>query len=183
MTAPIASGWSELPGGPCTHWKAPPFHGARRKRSFPFLGLTQYKRPWKSPSDRCCRLAAARCPPAGSRHTLLAGDDIAGQRAHLEAHGLKIVNFANLQNVANSYDKPPSGLEAGSPGRSRVCRRGVPQQQQRHADIADTGGAREDLGKPIISNASYDVARAFACQRRASLLRTTGAGWLRVCIA
>src|SRR5215469_4101802 len=33
MTAPIASGWSESPGGPCTHWKAPPFHGARRKRS------------------------------------------------------------------------------------------------------------------------------------------------------
>ena len=24
MTAPIASGWSESPGGPCTHWKAPP---------------------------------------------------------------------------------------------------------------------------------------------------------------
>src|ERR1700738_2537805 len=35
MTAPIASGWSESPGGPCTHWKAPPFHGARRFRSFP----------------------------------------------------------------------------------------------------------------------------------------------------
>src|ERR1700758_2089799 len=33
MTAPIASGWSESPGGPCTHWKAPPFHGARRNRS------------------------------------------------------------------------------------------------------------------------------------------------------
>src|SRR3974390_362356 len=34
MTAPIASGWSESPGGPRTHWKAPPFHGARRLRSF-----------------------------------------------------------------------------------------------------------------------------------------------------
>src|SRR5215472_16168515 len=36
MTAPIASGWSESPGGPCTHWKAPPCHGARRNR--PFVG-------------------------------------------------------------------------------------------------------------------------------------------------
>src|SRR5215831_5693701 len=27
MTAPIASGWSESPGGACTHWKAPPCHG------------------------------------------------------------------------------------------------------------------------------------------------------------
>jgi hypothetical protein len=33
MTAPIASGWSEAPGKPCTNWKAPPFHGARRKQS------------------------------------------------------------------------------------------------------------------------------------------------------
>src|SRR4051794_10185412 len=23
------------PGGACTHWKAPPLHGARRKRTFP----------------------------------------------------------------------------------------------------------------------------------------------------
>src|SRR5690348_13681431 len=33
MTAPIASGWSESPGEPRTHWKAPPFHGARRQQS------------------------------------------------------------------------------------------------------------------------------------------------------
>jgi len=25
MTAPVASGWSESPGGFRTHWKAPPF--------------------------------------------------------------------------------------------------------------------------------------------------------------
>ena len=34
MTAPIASGWSESPGGACTHWKPPPFHGARGLRTF-----------------------------------------------------------------------------------------------------------------------------------------------------
>jgi hypothetical protein len=34
MTAPIASGGSGLPGGTCTHWKAPPFHGARHKATF-----------------------------------------------------------------------------------------------------------------------------------------------------
>ena len=28
MTAPVASGWSVWPGGACTHWKAPPCHGA-----------------------------------------------------------------------------------------------------------------------------------------------------------
>src|SRR6266403_5469995 len=31
MPAPVASGWSESPGGACTHWKAPPCHGAHPK--------------------------------------------------------------------------------------------------------------------------------------------------------
>jgi hypothetical protein len=34
MPAPVASGWSILPGGTCTHWKAPPCHGARHFRAF-----------------------------------------------------------------------------------------------------------------------------------------------------
>jgi hypothetical protein len=33
MTAPVASGWSGWPGGACTHWKAPPCHGAHVNRS------------------------------------------------------------------------------------------------------------------------------------------------------
>ena len=32
MTAPVASGWSGWPGGACTHWKAPPCHGAHVKQ-------------------------------------------------------------------------------------------------------------------------------------------------------
>src|SRR5215471_2172338 len=36
MPAPVASGGSESPGGPCTHWKAPPCHGARGKPTFGF---------------------------------------------------------------------------------------------------------------------------------------------------
>jgi hypothetical protein len=38
MTAPVASGWSGWPDGACTRWKAPPSHGARKKRSFPRRG-------------------------------------------------------------------------------------------------------------------------------------------------
>jgi hypothetical protein len=38
MPAPVASGWSESPGGTCTHWKAPPFHGAHPKQSFGAIG-------------------------------------------------------------------------------------------------------------------------------------------------
>src|SRR5262245_46820507 len=40
MTAPIASGWSGLPGGACTHWKAPPLHGARHLQTLPPTAIT-----------------------------------------------------------------------------------------------------------------------------------------------
>src|SRR3984957_14088576 len=33
MTAPVASRLERLPGGACTHWKAPPCHGAHVKRT------------------------------------------------------------------------------------------------------------------------------------------------------
>jgi hypothetical protein len=33
MLAPVASGWSESPGGACTHWKAPLCHGAPPKQA------------------------------------------------------------------------------------------------------------------------------------------------------
>ena len=36
MTAPVASGWSDWPGGAFTHWKAPPLHGARRLQTSRF---------------------------------------------------------------------------------------------------------------------------------------------------
>jgi hypothetical protein len=33
MTAPVASGWSESPGGSRTHWKSAAFHGAHPMRA------------------------------------------------------------------------------------------------------------------------------------------------------
>jgi len=39
MTAPVASGWSELPGGIRTHWKAPPFHGAHPTQTLWDVGV------------------------------------------------------------------------------------------------------------------------------------------------
>src|SRR5262245_16094721 len=39
MTAPVASGWSDSPGGPCTHWRVPPFHGAHPQRSLTRIQL------------------------------------------------------------------------------------------------------------------------------------------------
>ena len=45
MTAPVASGWSGWPGGACTRWKAPPWHGARKQRSFPAVVVNRPIRP------------------------------------------------------------------------------------------------------------------------------------------
>src|SRR6516165_2577836 len=39
MTAPIASGGSESPGGACTHWKAPSCHGAHLFQTLTWSGL------------------------------------------------------------------------------------------------------------------------------------------------
>jgi hypothetical protein len=39
MTAPVASGWSGWPGGACTHWKAPPCHGAHVERTLPAMAV------------------------------------------------------------------------------------------------------------------------------------------------
>src|ERR1700730_14322068 len=40
MPAPVASGWSESPGGSRTHWKAPPCHGAPPLRPLPRASRT-----------------------------------------------------------------------------------------------------------------------------------------------
>src|ERR1700757_3361051 len=42
MPAPVASGGSESPGGPCTHWKAPPCHGAHPLRTLDLSTMTGY---------------------------------------------------------------------------------------------------------------------------------------------
>jgi hypothetical protein len=39
MTAPVASGWSVRRVGACTHWKAPPSHGAHVKRTHEMAAL------------------------------------------------------------------------------------------------------------------------------------------------
>ena len=44
MTAPIAFRPERLPGGVCTHWKAPPLHGARHEQTFAESTLSAFSR-------------------------------------------------------------------------------------------------------------------------------------------
>src|SRR2546429_3063529 len=37
----LLSGWSDLPGGACTHWKAPPCHGAHPEQEFFADGIAE----------------------------------------------------------------------------------------------------------------------------------------------
>src|SRR3982751_2196018 len=52
MTAPAASGWSELPGGPCTHWKTAPLHGAHPKRTATLRLAAPCDRPGETDASR-----------------------------------------------------------------------------------------------------------------------------------
>ena len=82
MPAPVASGWSASPGGACTHWKAPPCHGAPPLRSLtkpsrrvsvgcawidrfhpvkPFADRRDH-RPSSTPSERLSRRALSGRP-------------------------------------------------------------------------------------------------------------------------
>src|SRR5204863_8802445 len=81
MTAPIASGWSESPGGTCTHWKAPPCHGAPPKPSLETAaslvpGLAEWVRsyplPWFTKAEACA--PAPRYAKAVLRRRAALGD-------------------------------------------------------------------------------------------------------------
>jgi len=42
IVAPGVSGWSSSPGGAFTHWKTPPLHGARQKRSLTQISQSRH---------------------------------------------------------------------------------------------------------------------------------------------
>ncbi len=70
MTAPIASGWSGLPGGVCTHWKAPPLHGAHPRQTPGFQSINS-KSNQRRRVQRSCRRLRTYAPIA----TILAASD------------------------------------------------------------------------------------------------------------
>ncbi len=75
-------------------------------------------------------------------------------KAHLEAHGLEVVRFANLPGVANIYDETPE--------RAYGLARLVDREDAEAVFLSGTGMPtlpvlellEQDLGKPVISSAS-----------------------------
>jgi maleate cis-trans isomerase len=75
-------------------------------------------------------------------------------RAHLEAHGFEVVNFANLQGVTNIYDETAE--------RAYRLARLVDREDAEAVFLSGTGMPslpilevlEQDLGKPVISSAS-----------------------------
>ena len=75
-------------------------------------------------------------------------------KAHLEAHGLQVVNFANLENVTNIYDTTAE--------RAYGLARLVDREDADAVFLSGTGMPtlpvlevlEQDLGKPVISSAS-----------------------------
>ena len=102
MTAPIASGWSESPGGPRTHRKAPPFHGARRKaavrssaKSAPYGARPLYRM-----QDEAHQPANQRSPPCQEERGELDESEKRRRNILFTHFRLKIVTEAIKQNQA-----------------------------------------------------------------------------------
>jgi maleate isomerase len=75
-------------------------------------------------------------------------------KAHLEAHGFEVVNFANLPNVTNIYDETAE--------RAYRLARSLDREDAEAVFLSGTGmptlpalePLEQDLGKPVISSAS-----------------------------
>lgn len=83
-----------------------------------------------------------------SRETTLQG------KAHLEAHGLAVVNFTNLQGVSNIYDETAERayrlareVDCAEADAVFLTGTGMPT-------LPDLEALEQDLGKPVISSAS-----------------------------
>jgi maleate isomerase len=81
-------------------------------------------------------------------------------KAHLEAHGLEVISFANLQGVTNIYDETAE--------RAYGLARLVDREDAEAVFLSGTGMPtlpvlellEQDLGKPVISSASAMMWRA-----------------------
>jgi maleate cis-trans isomerase len=90
-------------------------------------------------------------------------------KAHLEAHGLQVVSFANLQGVTNIYDETAE--------RAYQLARMVDREDAEAVFLSGTGMPtlpvlellEQDLGKPVVSSASAMMWHA---------LRLSGVGQL-----
>ena len=68
MTAPVASGWSDWPGGAFTHWKAPPFTAHVECRLWPDFGAQPLYIQQRNLSTEA--LATRMCDPGGRALTV-----------------------------------------------------------------------------------------------------------------
>src|SRR5450631_810092 len=97
-----------LPGGACTHWKAPPFHGARHRRSFQELPLRdqistsdrdrkplRISRTRNGQRSRFTRLGGeANCGIGSAEPLVVAALDDLEEKALIERMGVDLEEFA-----------------------------------------------------------------------------------------
>jgi hypothetical protein len=121
MTAPIASGWSNMPGGSCTHWKVPPFHGARQRRK---SGPTQFM--------VCAAIESHELPPSKNARPAAvfpSGREEPLARARWSSAKLRLlaqpsVNASKLPTMTIVGTPPGTSARARStPLRARLLRR------------------------------------------------------------
>jgi two-component system, response regulator PdtaR len=144
MTAPVASGWSGWPGGACTHWKAPPCHGAHVKRTLRI-------RPWTSQSGGSPLKRRAGFPAEfahSSTRRLPHKSWLLGKGAQLDKGGL-----ANYLNIC-------SRAEFRLYGRTGEAQRRGSDRGGRASDHNGDGLPHEDAGFEVYEAGTADAAIA-----------------------
>jgi hypothetical protein len=130
MTAPVASGWSNWPGGALTHWKAPPCHGAPSEQKLR-IAFPSYAQALVSP--------------------LIARDDLHTDNGHNAGQNQPPRFLSSGQMLCGTSSRQPAGNaardedgsqppvdKAGGDGSAAVVRPSV-----------DTGGSDETLAAII----------------------------------
>ena len=93
IAAPVASGWSVLPGGICTHWRAPPLHGANPKRTSCRPFVLMYNHPGGDPTPSRADIEITRVIVEIAKQFGIAIQDhiIVGQQRHASLKELKLI--------------------------------------------------------------------------------------------
>src|SRR6516225_4081876 len=121
MTAPIASGWSESPGGTCTHWKAPPCHGQTPYLILLTINILRYNIQILANMARHMASPVRELPPAVPTYALCrsasdgSGCKQFGRRSHRSSprrypSPAEAANCSNLCVRTTWSGSPPSAL-------------------------------------------------------------------------